>query len=177
MSSEAVGGRTSRPGELEWDPDAATTSVGALGRAFKEALEKPRYFRGMVQWSALCGNRHAPAAVAMGQLTWPQALAHLDQMYKLAEGTRFGGTSPAVVFVYDELLRKSVANRAEWNVTGVWIWLFCLRNGASKSWKLLEDALLPTSAGRNPSGSNPPPVSADDKAKEGSRSGTHCLAC
>ena len=88
MSSEAVGGRTFRPGELEWDPDAATTSVGALGRAFKEALEKPRYFCSMVQWSAVW-NRPAPAPVAMGQLTWPQALAHLDQLYKLAEGTRF----------------------------------------------------------------------------------------
>ena len=74
MSSEAVGGRTPRPGELEWDLNADTTSLGALGRAFKGALEKPRYFRSVVRWSAVW-NRLCPEAVAMGQLTWPLALA------------------------------------------------------------------------------------------------------
>ena len=59
----------------------------------------------MVQWSAV-RNRYAPAAVARGQLAWPQALAHLDQLQKLAEEERYCGNSPAVVFVYDELLRK-----------------------------------------------------------------------
>ena len=49
MSSEAVGGRTPRLGEPEWDLNADTTSLGAPGRAFKGALEKPRYFRSMVQ--------------------------------------------------------------------------------------------------------------------------------
>ena len=58
------------------DLNADTTSLGALGRAFKGALEEPRYFRSMVQWSAVW-NRYAPAAVSMGQLTWPLALARL----------------------------------------------------------------------------------------------------
>ena len=79
MSSEAVGGRTPRPGELEWDLNADTTSLGALCRALKGALERPRYFRSMVQWSAVW-NRYARAAVAMEQPTWPLALAHIDQM-------------------------------------------------------------------------------------------------
>ena len=103
MSSEAVGGRTPRPGELEWDLNADTTSLGASGRAFKSALEKPRYFRSMVHWSAVW-NRYAPAAVAMGQRTWPLALNHLGQMYKLVEEEHCCGNNPAVVFVYDELL-------------------------------------------------------------------------
>ena len=51
----------------------------------------------------------------MGQLTWQHALAHLDQMYKLAEEELFCGNGAAVVFVYDELQRNSVANRAGWN--------------------------------------------------------------
>ena len=53
MGSEAVGGHTPRPGEFDLDPNADTASLGALGKAFKGALEKPRYFRNMVQWSAV----------------------------------------------------------------------------------------------------------------------------
>ena len=61
-------GRTlTRLCELEWDPNADTTSLGALGRALKGGLEKPRYVRSM-QWSAVW-NRYVPAAVAMEQLT------------------------------------------------------------------------------------------------------------
>ena len=110
LGSEAVGGHTLRPGEFDWDPTAHTASLGALGRAFKGALEKPRY---MVQWSAVW-HRYAVAAVAMGQMTWPMVLSHANQMYKLAEEERISGTGPALVFVYDELLRKSIATRAEW---------------------------------------------------------------
>ena len=79
MGSEAVGGHTPRLGEFDWDPNADTASLGALGRAFKGALEKPRYFRNMVQWSAVW-HRYATAAVAMGQMTWPMVLSHANQM-------------------------------------------------------------------------------------------------
>ena len=113
MGSEAVGAHTPRPGEFDWDPNADTASLGALGRAFKGALEKPRYFRNMVQWSAVW-HRYATAVVAMGQMTWLMVLSHANQMYKLAEEERISGTGPALVFIYDELLRKSIATRAEW---------------------------------------------------------------
>ena len=33
MGSEAVGGHTPRPGEFDWDLNADTASLGALGRA------------------------------------------------------------------------------------------------------------------------------------------------
>ena len=113
MGSEAVGGHTPRPGEFDWDPNADTASLGALERAFKGALEKPRYFRNMVQWSAVW-HRYATAAVATGQMTWPMVLSHANQMKKLAEEERNSGTGPALVFVHDELLRKSIATWAEW---------------------------------------------------------------
>ena len=105
----------------------------------KGALEKPRYFRSMVQRSAVW-NRYAPAAVAMGQLTWPQALAHLDQMCNWQRRNVIVVIVRQWCSLYDELLRKSVANRAEW-MTGVWIancsvW----GTGQGKSWKLLEHA-------------------------------------
>ena len=113
MGSEAVGGHTPRPGEFDGDPNADTASLGALGRAsFKGALEKPRYFRNMVQWSAVW-HRYATAAVAMAQMTWPMVLSHANQMYKLAEEERISGIGPALVFIYDKLLRKSIATRAE----------------------------------------------------------------
>ena len=104
MGSEAVGGHTPRPG---------TASLGALGRAFNCALEKPRYFRNMVQWSAVW-HRYATAAVAMEQMTWPMVLSHANQMIKLAKEERIAGICPALVFVHDELLRKSIATGADW---------------------------------------------------------------
>ena len=59
-------------------------------------------------------HRYATAAVAMEQMTWPMVLSHANQMFSLAEEERISGTGPALVFVYDELLRKSIATRAEW---------------------------------------------------------------
>ena len=50
----------------------------------------------------------------MGQMTWPMVMSHANQMYKLAEEERISGTGPALVFVYDDFLRKSTATRAEW---------------------------------------------------------------
>lgn len=116
LPSEAIGGHTTRPGEIEWAQEAQTSasSLAALGRALKGAMEKPRWFRSMSQWSAVW-MRFAPVAVAMGQWTWPRVLAHSDQMYQLAEEARANGASPSVVFIYDDLLRKSIATRAEWS--------------------------------------------------------------
>ena len=68
----------------------------------------------MVQWSAVW-HRYATAAVAMGQMTWPMVLSHANQMYKLAEEECISGTGPALVFIYDELLRKSIATTAKWS--------------------------------------------------------------
>ena len=41
-------------------------------------------------------------------------LSHANQMYKLAEEERISGTGPALAIIYDEVLRKSIATRAEW---------------------------------------------------------------
>ena len=47
-------------------------------------------------------------------MTWPMVLSHANQMKKLAEEERISGTGPSLVFVYDELLRMSMATGAEW---------------------------------------------------------------
>ena len=59
----------------------------------------------MVQWSAVW-HRYATTAVAMEQMTWSMVLSHAIQMYTLAEEERISGTCPALVFIYDELLRS-----------------------------------------------------------------------
>ena len=105
-----------------------------------------------------------PAAIAMAQLTWPQALAHLDQKYKLAEEERCCGNGPAVVFVYGELSRKSVANRAEWKDRSLDL-AVVFGEPDRQVMEVARTRLLPTSVCRNSSGSNPSPVSANDKAK------------
>ena len=50
----------------------------------------------------------------MDQITWTQTLSHADQIYKLAEEEHASSNGVAVVLLYDELLRRSISNRAEW---------------------------------------------------------------
>ena len=93
-----------------------------------------------------CQTQRTLPHVAFGPSTQLEfGLAHLDQMYKLAEEERSCGNGPAVVSVHDELLRKPIASR---------------------TLEAARTRLLPTSVGRNLSGSNPPPVSPNDKAEE-----------
>ena len=107
LCAEAVGGHTPRPGEIAWDTSADTSSVSNLGRVLKGALEKPRYFKSMTQWSAVW-NRYAPTAVSMLQMTWAHVIAHADNVYELAEEEKYSRTGDvAVAFIYDDMLRKA----------------------------------------------------------------------
>ena len=58
-------------------------------------------------------------------------------MFKLAEEERGCGNNPRIVFVDDEFLRKSVANRAEWNDRRLDLSVV-FGSGTSKSWKPLK---------------------------------------
>ena len=69
------------------------------------------------------------------------------------------------MFVYDELLRKSVANRAEWNDNSLDLAVVF----EEQDKQILEAArirLLHTNVGLHSSGLNPPLVSANDGANE-----------
>ena len=82
-------------------------------------------------------------------------------MYKLVEEEHYSGNSLVVVFVYDALLTKSVAIRAERNDKSLDLAVVF----GERDKHILEASrtrLLPTSAGRHPS---PPLVSANTKAK------------
>ena len=46
-------------------------------------------------------------------MTLARAAAYADQIFKLAEEVRTAGEGMSVVFVYDDLLRKNIAMRAE----------------------------------------------------------------
>ena len=57
--------------------------------------------------------RYAPAAVAMSHLSWPAVLSHVDVIMRMAEEARLACESPYVAILYDDLLRKTVSERAK----------------------------------------------------------------
>ena len=89
-----------------------TTSLGALGRAFEGALEKTM----VLPWHGAvgcCVESLCPSSCCNGTAYVAASFGSSRSNVELAEEERYCGNSPAVVFVYDELLRKSFANRAE----------------------------------------------------------------
>ena len=111
LPADAVGGKRKRPdGGAELDPDSNTSSLQVLSTALQSAVAEPRTLRGMAQWAAVY-LRYAPMAVAVGQLTWASALAHMASIMKLGEQERLAKTQGFVAIRYDAALRKSWARR------------------------------------------------------------------
>lgn len=71
MPGDAIGGKTIT-GKCDWDPSASSATIVALGAALKAATQTPKFFRSLAQWNGVF-VRYATAAVAMGQLTRPNA--------------------------------------------------------------------------------------------------------
>ena len=113
LPSDAVGGKSSM-GASEWalDANAPSGTLGALGAALKAATQKPKFFRSVTQWTAVF-IRYAPVAVSMSQITWPAVLAHMDVVMRMSEEARLSGDSPFVAILYDDLLRKTLSERAK----------------------------------------------------------------
>ncbi|CAK0903235.1 unnamed protein product [Prorocentrum cordatum] len=103
MGSEAVGGHTLMPSDFDGDPNADIASLGAMGGAFKGALETAWRSPGTTAaWYS--GVQSGAGTVATGQMTWPMVLVQADQMHKLEEKERIPGNLPG----------QSIASRAEW---------------------------------------------------------------
>eukprot|EP00438_Fugacium_kawagutii_P029513 Skav222739 [mRNA] locus=scaffold2390:473992:475065:+ [translate_table: standard] len=114
LTPDVIGGKFQLHDEGEWPlrGHIPISSLQDLGKALKSATASPRFFRTVSQWNGAF-LRYAIVAVATGQLSWPAVLAHVDNVLQLAEQERMKGNRPFLAFLYEELLRKNWARRAE----------------------------------------------------------------
>jgi len=112
VPAESIGGRAAVSNDCEMlAGTSGTATLSQLGAALRGATAAPRFFRSMAQW---CGAwmRFGTAAVAAGQWTLPQVIAHLDTVMQLSEQERASGGTVFTALVYDELVRRSWEQRA-----------------------------------------------------------------
>ena len=86
----------------------AIGSLSDLSKALKGATASPRFFRNVQQWVAAF-VRYATTAVATGQMTWPVVFGHLDVVLQ----EKIKGRAAYLAFLYDDLVRRQWARRAE----------------------------------------------------------------
>ena len=109
---EAVGAKANYgvSGDFCLDPRATAQTLGSLGSALKAATQIPRFFRSISQWVAAF-MRYAPVAVSLGHAKLIDLFVHVDVVLKLAEDARARGHTPYVAILYDDLVRRSWAQR------------------------------------------------------------------
>ena len=114
LTPDHIGGKFQLHDEGDWPlrGQVPIASLQDLGKALKSATASPRFFRTISQWSGAF-LRYAVVAIATKQMTWQSALSHMDIVWHLAEQERMKGNLPFLAFLYEELLRKSWARRAE----------------------------------------------------------------
>eukprot|EP00971_Amphidinium_carterae_P352537 6492642-Amphidinium_carterae.1 len=114
IAPDAVGGKTILPGDSDWllSGDQTTTTLSAFGKALQQATQAPRFFRNLTQWVATF-QRYSLVAEAMSQFSRKAACCHLHTVLRLAEEERIAGGSPYLAILYDDLLRKQFARRAQ----------------------------------------------------------------
>jgi hypothetical protein len=104
-----VGGRITED-DAELDGMMQVNSLAKLGAALRSATEGTRFFRTLAQWSASYW-RWVPMAVALGHLSWVQALAHNDTICAIVEEEKEEGKGPYLAFLYDDMLRRQLEKR------------------------------------------------------------------
>jgi hypothetical protein len=109
LHPEAVGGRITED-DAELDGMMQVNSLAKLGAALRSATEGTRFFRTLAQWSASYW-RWVPMAVALGHLSWVQALAHNDTICAIVEEEKEEGKGPYLAFLYDDMLRRQLEKR------------------------------------------------------------------
>eukprot|EP00971_Amphidinium_carterae_P059254 1171678-Amphidinium_carterae.1 len=111
---DAVGGKTVLPGEMEYTVQGSesTTSLSQLGKALQMATQAPRFFRSLAQWSSAY-QRYSLMAEAMGQLSRAASEGHLHTILKIVEEERHSQGSFFLAVLYDDLLRRNFARRAQ----------------------------------------------------------------
>ena len=118
LAPDQVGGKHLVPGECDHLPElgraSSSSAVSALGQALKASMQGPRFFRSVHQWTAAF-LQYLPAALACEHMNLQAAMSHQAMVTRLAEEARIAGKSPFIALVYDDLLRRSWAMRAERN--------------------------------------------------------------
>ncbi|CAE8618289.1 unnamed protein product, partial [Polarella glacialis] len=76
------------------------------------ATDNTRFSRSVSQWTSTF-LRYATVAVGFGHLSWPQIISHVDVIMQPAEAELTKGRPAYAAFVYDDLVRKQFALRAE----------------------------------------------------------------
>jgi len=112
VPAESNGGRAAMSNDCEvLAGTSGTATLSQLGAVLRGATAAPRFFRSMAQW---CGAwmHLGTAAVAEGQWTMPQVIAHLDTVMQLREQEKASGGTMVTALVYDELDRRSWEQRA-----------------------------------------------------------------
>lgn len=110
LTPDMIGGKFQIHDDGEWplQGQVPIASLQDLGNAFKSATASPRFFR--TEW---CLSQVCRSSSGASQLSWPSVLAHMDIVLQLAEQERLKSNRPFLAFLYEELLRKSWARRAE----------------------------------------------------------------
>lgn len=109
ITPEQVGGRPDD--EAEALDDQSISSLARLGQALNRATEGRRCFSSIVQWTAAF-LKYAPFAVSLGHLSWAQVLVHMGTILKMVADEKAEGRGPAVVFVYEEMIRRVIEKRS-----------------------------------------------------------------
>ena len=110
LTADQIGGKFHLHDDKEWPLQGgqATSSLQDLSRALKSATASTGFFRSVPQWMVAF-----LVAVATQQLAWVDVLAHVDVVMQLAEQERLKGRPPFLALVYEELMRRNWARRAE----------------------------------------------------------------
>ena len=114
LTADQIGGKFHLRDDKEWSLQGgqAVSSLQDLSRTLNSATASTRFFRSVPQWIGAF-LRYAVVAVATQQLAWVDVLAHVDVVMQLAEQERLKGRPPFLAFVYEKLMRRNWARRAE----------------------------------------------------------------
>jgi len=79
-----------------------------------KATKGKRCSTSVTQWAAAF-FKYIPFAVALGHLSWAQAMMHVQIVLKILEEEKAEGRGPTMAFVYEDMVRKQLERRSHTN--------------------------------------------------------------
>jgi hypothetical protein len=102
--------------DVHIDGREASGTISTLARALSKVSKPTRYFKSVPLWTASF-VRYLPAAVAAEQMTLATGMVHMDMCLRISEECRMKGEHAGIGIVYDELKRRSWAEKAKSRAT------------------------------------------------------------